>query len=280
MLAPWQFGRHAERSQRNATINAALTAPPAPVDEYLSVQGPPDPGLAWRQVTATGTFDLDQQVVVRLRQDQRNQPASEVLVPFRLQDGTTLVVDRGYIGLDAVDIPPAPGGRVTITGRIQPDQPDPLRRPPTKIGSQMLVTGIDSRQLQPRQAGDGTLRIGFVQLGQASPGALREIGVPQTDDGSYLSYALQWCTFGAIAVLTIAYFAWREAFDPRESDKRDACSSPPDQPSLRESSNVQRPTSVGTGVETGQRDQRSSPGHMRRRFDRSQLYDQDAPRTS
>ncbi|GGM17772.1 SURF1 family cytochrome oxidase biogenesis protein [Nakamurella endophytica] len=222
VLAPWQFGRHTERSAQNSDITSAMSAPAEPVGRYLTTTAEPDPRMTWHQVTATGSFDPAGQALVRLRQDQQGTPASEVVVPFRLTDGTTVIVDRGYVGQNATDIPPPPQGEVTLTGRVQPDQPDPLHRRPITVDGSLQVTGIDGAELQPAAAAAGTLRQGFVQLVQSSPGALREIGVPQIDDGPYLSYALQWCAFGGMALLAIAYFVWREAFDPREADDRDA----------------------------------------------------------
>ena len=48
-------------------------------------------------VTATGEFDPTRQVQVRLRQDANGNPVSEVIAPFRLASGQTLLVDRGYV---------------------------------------------------------------------------------------------------------------------------------------------------------------------------------------
>ena len=68
-----------------------------PVTDLLSTTGPPAQDVSWRVVTATGEFDPARQFYVRLRQDSAGQPVSEVIVPFRLASGQTLLVDRGYV---------------------------------------------------------------------------------------------------------------------------------------------------------------------------------------
>ncbi|MTD17318.1 SURF1 family protein [Nakamurella sp. YIM 132087] len=222
VLAPWQFDRHSEREAQNAAILAATTAAPVPVADLLSTGAEPTGAVQWRQVSATGVFEPEGQVFVRLRQDAAGNPASEVLVPFRLADGGVLLVDRGYMPDDQVragtPAPALPTGTVTITGRVQPDQPYPVPRPAVQENGHTLVYGIDSTVLLAGQ--DGALR-GFVQLTADSPAVIAEIPVPQRDSGPFLSYALQWIAFGIIAILAIGYFVVREGTDPRGDDQEE-----------------------------------------------------------
>lgn len=219
VLAPWQFSRNAERSATNTQVQAAAAAVPRPVDALLSTTAPPAPSSTWQPATATGTFEPQLQVWVRLRQDGNGQPASEVVVPLRLADGTALLVDRGYVTVAAVSAdfsPPAlPTGQVTVTGRVQPLQPDPLRRAPKTVDGRTEVLGIDAAGIPGLT---GPVMQGFIQLTADSPGVLVPIGMPQTDEGPFLSYALQWCAFGAMALLAMGFFVVREYRDPRPDD--------------------------------------------------------------
>lgn len=214
ILAPWQFGRHAERVAQNAQIESAMAAPVVPVTELLAADRQPAPASQWRPVSATGTFQPDQQVFVRLRQ-LNGQNAREVVVPFQLIDGTRILVDRGYLletDVAAGRLPSdVPTGQVTITGRVSVDQPDPAHRPDQLVDGRREVYGIDSAALLGPAS--GALH-GFVQLTGGSPGVLIEVGVPARDDGPFLSYALQWCVFGAVALLAAGFFAYREMTDP------------------------------------------------------------------
>ena len=250
ILAPWQFRRNSERQAQIAAVVAAVGADPVPVDEFLRVGEPPAKGSTYRQASATGTFETDRQVYVRLRQDNDGNPAAEVLVPFRLDDGTVLVLDRGYVSDDSVRqglaAPDPPVGRVTITGRAQPDQPDPSHRAPVKVHGLSTAYGIEPAAI----AGAGEpVRDGFLELVDGSPGVLTAVDVPQSDEGPFLSYAWQWSAFGVMALLAVGYFAVREYTDPR--DESDDEEPPPEQ----------EPVAAG------------SRPRRRGSFDKSELYD-------
>jgi len=227
ILAPWQFSRHTEREARNSAITSAVSNPAVPVTDLLSTTVEPDPSVAWKLVTATGTFAPDEQVFVRLRQ-LNGRPAFEVVVPLVLTDGTRLLVDRGYVAAGmstaGLDLPDLPTGQVTITGRTQQEQPYPSQRDAVLNEGRVEVYGISTDRL--RETGVPVLR-GFVQLIVGSPGVLEEIGVPQLDSGPYLSYAYQWITFGAVALAAIGFFAYREVTDPLEDDEETPYSDEP-----------------------------------------------------
>jgi cytochrome oxidase assembly protein ShyY1 len=196
-----------------------------PVLDLMSTTGQPPESATWHVVTATGTFDPARQVLVRLRQNAAGHPISEVVLPFRLTTGQTLLVDRGSITFielsQGVTVPDVPTGQVTISGRVQDDQLDPSRRPPTTENGQVQVTEISAAMIgqafgtQPGEAFLG----GFVQLTEQSPGVLTPIEVPQTDAGPFLSYALQWEAFGVIALIGLGVFVVREIRDPRADDE-------------------------------------------------------------
>lgn len=253
ILAPWQFDRAAERAAQNAAITSALAAVPAPAGEFLPVGAPPAAEHNWHVVTATGTFLTDQQVYVRLRQDSQGNPTAEVVLPFRMTDGTVLWVDRGYVPDSQVraGTPAAvpPSGEVTISGRVQQDQLDPDNRPELQQqGMRLLSSGFDPAQLSAK-AGLTQVRGGFIQLVPDSPGVLAPIGVPQLDSGPFFSYALQWCAFGGVALIAVLYFVYREATDPRDPE----------------------PDAEPAGADPSAEPQPSPRG--RARFDKSQLYD-------
>jgi cytochrome oxidase assembly protein ShyY1 len=272
LLAPWQFSRNAERSAQNAAITAALGAAPVPVSDLMSTGAQPAKGALWHVVTATGTFDPERQVLVRLRQNSAGQPISEVVLPFRLTTGQTLLVDRGSISFVEVNrgvtVPDAPAGVVTITGRVQDDQLDPAGRPPIVGDGQVQVTEISAdmiRQAFGAQPGE-TFLAGFVQLTEQSPGALTPIEVPQTDPGPFLSYALQWEAFGVVALVGLCVFVVREYRDPRT----DETESGPEPAAAPAAAAVPSPTAADpTPVPAGRR-RRSRDG-----FDRTQLWDEE-----
>jgi cytochrome oxidase assembly protein ShyY1 len=246
ILAPWQFHRNAETAAINRAVGAAVTTAPVPVEQHLSTAKEPDESAIYHQVTATGVFDPAHSFYVRLRQDNEGNPASEVVLPMRLDDGTILLVDRGYRSTAEIadsDLPPVPAGRLTVTGRVQQDQTDPRGRPPATVDGRVEVQAVNADALAGMDGTGDNVRRGYIQLVDGSPGVLTAIGMPQIDAGPYLSYALQWCAFGGMSLLAIAFFIYREATDPRGPDEQKA---PP-------------PGAYGRPGKDG--------------FDRSQLYD-------
>lgn len=218
ILAPWQFGRNAERSQQNSEIASAVKADPVPIDTLMSTTKQPAQQATWHEVTVTGTFDTAREAYVRLRQDNNGNPANEVVVPFVTADGTAVLVDRGYVSLQSVQqntaLPALPSGTVTVTGRVQDDETDPAHRPAVAApDGRMQYTAVSSTI-----AGRGPVYRGYLQLTAGSPGVISPIALPQEDAGPFFSYALQWLAFGAIAVFGIGYFIYREITDPAEED--------------------------------------------------------------
>src|SRR5688500_5817084 len=82
LLAPWQFGREAQRDAQQRAIDAASATARVPLAELV----PPGEAVTredeWRQVTVTGTFVPEGEGLVRLRVVD-GQPAVDVLTPFR-----------------------------------------------------------------------------------------------------------------------------------------------------------------------------------------------------
>src|SRR6185437_7561227 len=50
----------------------------------------------------------------------------------------------------------------------------------------------------------------YLQLVENQPGGLGVIGIPHLDAGPFLSYGIQWISFGIIAPILLGYFAYAE----------------------------------------------------------------------
>lgn len=219
LLAPWQFRRAAERADRNTAIEHSFGSPPQPLRDVLAVHAALTRATEWRQVQATGRYLPGAEMVVRLRTVQ-GEPAFEVLVPLTLADGSTILVDRGYLrpaeGVRVPEYPPVPGGEVTVTGRLRVDEQDPQDGEVVQRDGHRQVYAVSTRTVS---AATGVpLEPGYVQLTDAAPGLLSELPLPQLDPGPSFSYALQWIAFGAMAPLGLVYFAWREATEGRREE--------------------------------------------------------------
>jgi cytochrome oxidase assembly protein ShyY1 len=214
LLAPWQFRRHEERSATNNAITASANAAPVDIDRVLPHGQEPGEGTEWRSVRVTGRYLADHEVVARLR-TVLGEAAFEVLTPFRLADGSIVLVDRGYVrpvqGNQAVAVPDfaaPPTGTVTLTARLRADERDPRDRPPERRDGRLQVYAVGAGVVEHATGLD--IRAGYLQLNDRNPGVLGALPLPELDSGPFLSYALQWIAFGTMALLAWLYFTWRE----------------------------------------------------------------------
>ncbi|MFI9386218.1 SURF1 family protein [Kutzneria sp. NPDC052558] len=214
ILAPWQFSRNAEQQAQNAALTASFTSKPVPVEQLVPAGSEPSDAAVWRLVTMTGTYEPAGEAMARLRTVQ-GEPAFEIVTPFRLTDGRTVLVDRGYeppqAGKSVPTYSAPPSGQVTITARAQDDEPADKRPSFLDTGKRQIYS-INSGTVA--QAGGVTLDPGYYQLTSGQPGMVTgggAIPLPQLDDGPYFSYAIQWLIFGSMALFGWGYFTWREA---------------------------------------------------------------------
>lgn len=254
VLAPWQLGKNTSTSHRNDLIAASVNA--SPVDVATLLDDPEAQDTEWRRVVATGSYVPGSTVVERL-QRLNDAPAFGVLATFRLDDGRTLLIDRGLVAAaDGVRIPPIadpPPGPQRIEGRVRRSEGVvPGKEPMTQDGLRQVYS-IDTGQLSTVLGGPvGTIPPdgGYLQLTEGQPGAFTPPPLPQLDAGPYLSYGLQWIAFGVMAPLGLGYFVWAEI---RERRRERAAPAPVE--------------STGDTTETG------SPAHSTTRSNADRLAD-------
>lgn len=216
-LGQWQFHRLEDRQDRNAVVRANEDRDPAPVGDVLAPGRPVAEDDEWRQVTATGTYDTDDTVIVRYR-TRDGQSGVDAVVPFVTTDGVTLLVDRGWIAVDNQgsatpdDLPAPPTGEVTVEGWVRADA----------TGESTTVDGRSTRAISSAEIGPAIgqeVYGGFVVLesedGEPAAG-LEPVELPELDNGPHFFYGLQWWFFGLLAIVGFGYLAW----DERRSQRR------------------------------------------------------------
>lgn len=207
VLAPWQLGKNTETSRENAQISRSLTAEPVPVTSVLPQQNSSAPDEQWQRVTATGRYLPDRQVLARLRVIE-GDPAFEVLMPFAVDGGPTVLVDRGYVkpeqGSRVPPIAPVPSGTVTITARLRDTETAPEGKASFRKDGAQQVYAIDTAQISTVL--NVPLTGSYLQLVADQPGGLGVISLPHLDAGPFLSYGIQWIAFGIIAPIGLGYF--------------------------------------------------------------------------
>ncbi|WP_241386975.1 SURF1 family cytochrome oxidase biogenesis protein [Rhodococcus sp. CH91] len=217
VLAPWQLGKNTSTEDRNGRIAASMAQDPVPVSDLLAGDGATIDD-EWRRVLAQGSYLPDSDVLVRLRSAE-SKPAYEVLTPFALDSGGTILVNRGYVrpvrGTEIPEIPVAPSGNVTLDARIRMSEGTVEGKDPFFDAGYQQVYFIDTPQVAEVTGLD--LESVYLQLDADQPGGLGVISLPQLDSGPYLSYGLQWLAFGIMAPLGLGYFVWSELRERRKA---------------------------------------------------------------
>lgn len=205
LLGQWQFHRLDDRKASNLIIRQNEAIAPTPVEDVLAPGREVNEDDAWRVVTATGTYDAADTVVVRYR-SREGTSGIDVVVPLVTADGTSLLVDRGWMasedrGSDASDIPAPPGGVVSVTGWVRVDG----------SGDSTLVSDRSTRAISSEKVGEALDREvygGFVELRSEDPEpevALAQVELPELNNGPHFFYGLQWWFFGLLAVFGFFY---------------------------------------------------------------------------
>ncbi len=222
-LGIWQMHRYEERTARNQLVSAALSADPVPVERLTSPGHTVTTGERYHNVTAKGRFDTDDEVVVRRRTNSDDEVGYHVLTPFVLTDGKVLLVNRGWIPANGPSqtafpkIPAPPGGRITVTGRLMPDET-------TAASGIKDLKGLPDRQIMLINSAQEARRLGAQVLGgyvvQTAPepkGDTPElIGSPGSEDAALnYAYAIQWWLFAAGVPVGWVVLVRRERRDRR-----------------------------------------------------------------
>ncbi|MFW5942450.1 MAG: SURF1 family protein [bacterium] len=196
-LGIWQLDRLEQRRAANAVLRQQLQAEPLLLNDVapdeVDLTAMPD-----RAVTASGTFDLSQQILVQPKNFQ-GSAGGHLVAPLRLEGREEAVlVDRGWI--PEAEMAPSnwstfdETGPVTVTGAIQ--NTETARNVPPPEEPQQEWFRIDVEAIE-RQMPYDLLPVYIMQAPEAGNRSLPYRQEPEIDlsEGPHLSYAIQWFAF-------------------------------------------------------------------------------------
>jgi surfeit locus 1 family protein len=166
---------------------------------------------ASKQVVARGVF-LPQHTVLLDNKLRHGRPGYEVITPLRLADsGLHVLVNRGWIAAPPTrDVLPqvrTPQGEVHIEGIA-------LEHLPRALQMENASPGKVRQNLDVKAYGEETgLRLQPIVIEQHSAiddGLIREWPRPDAGIEKHESYALQWYSLAALAVILAAVFSFRK----------------------------------------------------------------------
>jgi surfeit locus 1 family protein len=225
-LGVWQLHRLHERRAKNAAWNTALALPVLPLDSGLLADVARRPAACVnRRVRVAGAYDPAGQVLLRGR-TLDGRPGVHVVTPLAVA-GTpwSVMVNRGWTYAPDAATPAEPvttePGLRTVEGVLQ-EIPRAGDRGLPSVSRSAGVERITLRHLDlqtlARRAPRPLLPLYVQQLpvpGQAAGTAtLRRVPLPPLDEGPHFSYAVQWFSFAAIAVIGYLVLLFRRREPP------------------------------------------------------------------
>lgn len=195
-LGIWQLDRLEQRRAYNKVFESQLAMPPVELGVAKF-----DDSLRFRRAAATGVFDFERQVVLVAR-SRNGIPGVNIVTPLLIGDTQAVLVERGWV--------PSPDARsVNLEALWEPDTT-------TAIG---VLVAVEERSypgkgwpLYLRRANPADLQSSYpyrlaplvlrrLEKPTVAAEQLREIRIPELSNGPHLSYAIQWFSFAAIAVV-------------------------------------------------------------------------------
>ena len=216
-LGVWQLDRAAQKNRLQQAIESQRLAPPLAASA-LARDAAGASTQFHRAVTLQGRWQAELTVYLENRQ-MNGRPGFYALTPLRLDDGTAVLVQRGWLPRDQADrtrivVPPPPAGRVEVQGHIAP--------PPSRLYDFAgAASGPIRQNLElaafAREAGLPLLPLTVVQDdGAAAPqdGLLRQWPQPAADVEKHYGYAFQWF---ALSTFVIGLYVWFQLIRPRRT---------------------------------------------------------------
>ncbi|WP_046666042.1 SURF1 family protein [Neorhizobium galegae] len=124
-LGTWQVQRLFWKLDLIARVDARVTATPAPAPSSPAWPAINAENDEYRRVTATGFFHHDEETLVQAVTDLG--PGFWILTPLEQKDGTTVLVNRGFVPANRRDPGLRPDGQlagpVKITGLVRISEP-------------------------------------------------------------------------------------------------------------------------------------------------------------
>jgi surfeit locus 1 family protein len=197
-LGFWQLDRLQQRRARNAVLAARLAESPLPIDELRDT-------AAFRRASVEGDPDYASEIVLTGRSRQ-GSPGVYIITPVRRagSDAAVLVM-RGWVySPDAatVDLTRWHETRRSFNGYVL-SLPAAVESPqqPAMGRKVRALTRERVRELVPYPVATRYLVSQDSVTAAAADSTPARVAEPMLDDGPHLSYAIQWFSFAAIALV-------------------------------------------------------------------------------
>lgn len=212
-LGLWQLDRRAQRQAHNERVRANAEAPPVPLDRLALHTD----SLRFRRVRVRGRWDYHHEIAYTGR-SRNGSPGVHILTPL-VPNGIehAVLVNRGWVyAPDAATIDFdrwQEGDTATFVGYVELfPPPDAEARDPRSTRSPRAWHRIDTAELARSlpYSLEPYYVVALPDSGPAPADRPARLELPQLGAGPHLSYAIQWFSFGTIALVGAAILIWRD----------------------------------------------------------------------
>lgn len=199
-LGFWQLNRLDKKRDFNSVLSAHSSTPVQTLDSAVPAKWNTAEG-EWKRVSVSGTYDFSKAVTV-INRSQDGTAGYNSVVPFTSLNNRTILVNRGFVPL-VMEAPEAPTGKIEIVGYLRASQtrsalgPIDSKEPGTTEFQRLdipLISAHVGKTIEPM----------FLQLIAESPDDASQwpakVALPPLDQGTHMSYALQWFFFCLVAL--------------------------------------------------------------------------------
>jgi cytochrome oxidase assembly protein ShyY1 len=202
-LGFWQLNRLEDKKEFNSVLRANTSTPIQTLDKAVPTKWNKATD-EWVRVSISGTYDSSKAVTI-INRSQDGSAGYNSAVPFTSMNNRTILVNRGFVPL-VMPTPTIPSGEIQIVGYLRASQSRSGLGPidSTEAGNTEFQR-FDIPLISSNVGGD--LEPMFLQLIQESPASNSpwpaKVPLPPLDEGTHLSYAMQWFFF-----CVVAFTAW------------------------------------------------------------------------
>lgn len=205
LLGSWQARRAEFRGALQTQFAEVQQQPPLQIRRATDIQ----PQLRYRRAVAEGEYVGDRQIWLDNRTYQ-GAAGFQIFTPLRLEDGSHLLVSRGWIAATARhSAPPAvpPAGRVSVAGRLN-------QVPPSFMELQHIAESgpvwqnLDLRELA-RVSGLTLAPLVLEQAQGNADGLIRDSPAPDSGRDKNVGYMWQWFSLAALAAVLWLILSWQ-----------------------------------------------------------------------
>jgi len=202
-LASWQIDRRTEAVSKIERVAENYDLEPIEFGEIAVQDNEAIISFEWRGVLLKGEYLVEDSLLVRNRAIA-GQPGFVQIVPFALDTGEVVVIERGWIAADS-DLNPSNAflpseSEKSIIARVRLGEVIPNRDSPSGQLTSINLPEIQELLQSPIVTG---FYLRLVSESPAESSYPQPLSRPLLDEGNHLSYAVQWIIFAVMGFFAL-----------------------------------------------------------------------------